>query len=152
MACRSAACVLGGVRLISSARTTFAKTGPLIKRNARFPVFASSSIISVPMISDGIRSGVNCIRLKGSSSIFANVLMSSVFAKPGTPTRRQCPCEKRAISSWSITSLCPIILFFSSVNMFSRADLRNSAASKSVSIGLVSINFPSIIYSCSSLC
>ena len=57
MAWSSAACVLGGVRLISSARTTLAKTGPCTKRNARFPVVRSSSMISVPVMSLGMRSG-----------------------------------------------------------------------------------------------
>jgi hypothetical protein len=40
MACSSAACVLGGVRLISSASITLAKTGPRMKRNAALPVVA----------------------------------------------------------------------------------------------------------------
>jgi hypothetical protein len=35
MACSSAACVFGGARLISSASTMFANTGPFTKRNAR---------------------------------------------------------------------------------------------------------------------
>ena len=37
IASSSAACVLGGVRLISSASITFAKTGPRTKRSARAP-------------------------------------------------------------------------------------------------------------------
>jgi hypothetical protein len=48
---------LGGVRLISSASTRFANTGPWMKRIARFPVVASSSMMSVPVMSLGIRSG-----------------------------------------------------------------------------------------------
>ena len=64
MACSSAAWVLGGVRLISSASTTLAKIGPFTNRNARLPVVWSSSMISVPVMSLGMRSGVNCTRLK----------------------------------------------------------------------------------------
>ena len=51
MACSSAAWVLGGVRLISSASTTLANTGPFTNRNARLPVVRSSSMISVPVMS-----------------------------------------------------------------------------------------------------
>ena len=64
MASSSAAWVLGGVRLISSARTMLAKIGPCTNRNARRPVVWSSSRTSVPVMSDGIRSGVNWMRLK----------------------------------------------------------------------------------------
>ena len=58
------ACVLGGVRLISSASTTLANSGPWRKRNSRRPVLRFSSITSVPVMSDGIRSGVNWMRLE----------------------------------------------------------------------------------------
>ena len=54
-----AAWVLGGVRLISSARITLAKIGPRRKRKVRLPVFGSSWITSVPVMSAGMRSGVN---------------------------------------------------------------------------------------------
>ena len=63
IACNRAAWVLGGVRLISSARMMLAKIGPGTKRNARRPASGSSSTL-VPVMSDGIRSGVNWIRLK----------------------------------------------------------------------------------------
>ena len=82
----SAACVLGGVRLISSARRMLANTGPWMKRNVRLPVAWSSSITSVPVMSLGIRSGVNWMRLNLRSSTRARLEMSSVFASPGTPT------------------------------------------------------------------
>ena len=67
IASRSAACVLGGVRLISSARTTLAKSGPATKRKRRRPVCGSSSMISVPVMSPGMRSGVNWMRLNERS-------------------------------------------------------------------------------------
>ncbi len=46
---------------------------------------------SVPVMSDGIRSGVNWMRLNVSASVSASVRISSVLASPGTPTSRQCP-------------------------------------------------------------
>ena len=49
----------GGVRLISSARITLPNSGPCTNRNTRLPVVWSSSRISVPVMSPGIRSGVN---------------------------------------------------------------------------------------------
>ena len=57
MAWSSAAWVLGGVRLISSAKTTLAKMGPWTNRNARLPVAGSSSMISVPVMSLGHQIG-----------------------------------------------------------------------------------------------
>ena len=62
MACSSAACVFGGVRLISSASRMFVKIGPRRKRKRRSPVFTSCSSTSVPVMSLGMRSGVNWIR------------------------------------------------------------------------------------------
>ena len=51
IASSSAACVFGGARLISSARTMLAKIGPGAKRNSRLPVAGSSSSSSVPVMS-----------------------------------------------------------------------------------------------------
>ena len=48
IASSSAAWVLGGVRLISSARMMFAKIGPRMNRMTRFPVARSSSMTSAP--------------------------------------------------------------------------------------------------------
>ncbi len=97
IASSSAACVLGGVRLISSASTMLAKIGPSRKRNSRVPVALSSWITSVPVMSAGIRSGVNWMRLKSSDSASASVRISSVLARPGTPTSRQWPRANMAI-------------------------------------------------------
>ena len=63
MASSSADCVLGGVRLISSASSTLEKIGPGTKVQVRRPVVGSSSMMSVPVMSEGIRSGVNWMRL-----------------------------------------------------------------------------------------
>ena len=40
-------------------------------------------MMSVPVMSDGIRSGVNWMRVNFRSSTLASVAMSSVFASPG---------------------------------------------------------------------
>ena len=62
---------------------------------------------SVPVMSAGIRSGVNWMRLNSSDSASASVRIISVFARPGTPTSRQWPRAKSAMSSCSITSSWP---------------------------------------------
>ena len=79
IASSSAACVLGGVRLISSASTRFVKIGP--GRNASSP----ARNVIVPVRSDGSMSGVNCTRRKSTPIARANALASSVLATPGTP-------------------------------------------------------------------
>ena len=58
---------------------------------------------SVPVMSDGIRSGVNWMRLKASDRHLASVLIINVLARPGTPSRMQWPRLNRAISSSSMT-------------------------------------------------
>ena len=105
IASSSAAWVFGGVRLISSASTICANTGPFTNRRERVPFCSSRN--SVPVMSDGIRSGVNWMRLKLRSSTSASVLISSVLARPGTPVIRQCPPVNSAVSTRSITSSWP---------------------------------------------
>ena len=97
IASSSAACVFGGVRLISSARMMFAKTGPGMNRMCARAGGASSSMTSVPRMSDGIRSGVNWMRLNFRCTASASVLISSVLASPGTPRSRQWPPARNAI-------------------------------------------------------
>ena len=58
---------------------------------------------SVPVMSAGIRSGVNWMRLNSSDRHRDSVLIMSVLASPGTPSSMQWPRAKRAISSSSIT-------------------------------------------------
>lgn len=58
MASSSAACVLAGARLISSASTSEAKIGPSRKCASR--VVRSSTVL--PVMSAGSTSGVNCTR------------------------------------------------------------------------------------------
>ncbi len=85
MASSNADCVFGGVRLISSASSTCANSGPGTKVQVRLPVAWSSSRMSVPVMSVGIRSGVNWMRLNDSPSALASVRTSSVLAVPGRP-------------------------------------------------------------------
>ena len=134
IASSSAACVFGGVRLISSARMICAKIGPFTNRSRRPP--SPSSRISVPVMSDGIRSGVNWMRLKSRSRIAASVLIRSVLARPGTPVMRQCPPVNSASSTCSTTSSCPTMTFRSSPRIRSRPSATCSALALTASIDL----------------
>ena len=110
IASSNADCVLGVARLISSARIRFANTGPCWNsKNLRPP--SSSATTLVPMMSAGIRSGVNCIRENPRSSTSWSVRISSVFPKPGTPSKSACPPVIKQIRTPSIISCCPTICF-----------------------------------------
>jgi hypothetical protein len=85
MASSSAACVRGGVRLISSASSTLVNTGPCMKLISRPPLLRFSWMISVPVMSVGMRSGVNWMRLKSRFSVRARLLIMSVLARPARP-------------------------------------------------------------------
>ena len=61
----------------------------------------------MPVMSLGIRSGVNWMRLKLRSRMRARLLISSVLARPGTPSSSTWPPAKRAISISSITCSWP---------------------------------------------
>ena len=82
----------------------FAKIGPAANTIWRRPVAASSCTRSVPVMSDGIRSGVNWMRENFRSSTRAIVWISSVLARPGAPTIRLLPPTNSVISTWPITS------------------------------------------------
>ena len=79
-------------------------------------------------MSDGIRSGVNWMRLKPKDIVSASELTSSVLAKPGTPTSKQWPRAKIAIISSSITSSMPTMVLRSSATILSRASPSLSTA------------------------
>ncbi len=87
IASRRAACVFGGARFISSARTTFAKTGPSLNSKVR----SRSLNTFVPVTSAGRRSGVNWMRLNERPSAVAKLCAVSVLPVPGTSSRRTCP-------------------------------------------------------------
>src|SRR5262245_57755898 len=86
-----------------------AKIGPGANTICRRPVVASSLMMSVPVMSDGIRSGVNWMRVNFRSSTRASVAMISVFARPGTPTMRLLPPTKSVSRTSSMTSDWPMI-------------------------------------------
>ena len=67
--------------------------------NIRSRVTGSSWITSEPVMSEGIRSGVNWMRLNVRSRAWARVLTMSVLASPGTPMSRAWLRQKIAISS-----------------------------------------------------
>jgi len=73
-------CVLGVVRLISSASTMLVKSGPGLKTNSLF----SGSQMLTPMTSDGNMSEVNCIRWKAAPMDLASAAASVVLPTPGT--------------------------------------------------------------------
>ena len=66
-------------------------------------------------MSEGIRSGVNWIRLYSKSSDSAKLEMRRVLANPGTPTSNAWFLVKIAMRTCSMTSSCPIITFLSSL-------------------------------------
>src|SRR5204862_189019 len=77
-------------------RTRLAKIGPGWKRNCRVP--PSSTRMFVPVMSAGMRSGVNWIRLNEQSITSAIVLTSIVLPRPGTPSRSAWPLASRQTS------------------------------------------------------
>src|SRR5580693_3301660 len=103
IACSSAAWVFGGVRLISSASSSWVKIGPLV----RMKVLVWKLNRLVPITSPGIRSGVNWMRPNCSASPPANARVIKVLAVPGTPSSRMWPPTRRLVSRRSMTSSCP---------------------------------------------
>ena len=91
------------------------KIGPSWNLNALRPVSGSCSRISPPMISAGMRSGVNCILLNESPRRAETDLTSFVFPSPGTPVSIACPPASSATRRSSTASSCPTNTFASSV-------------------------------------
>ena len=103
IASSSALCVRGGVRLISSARTRFANTGP--GRNSNSPDFGSR--IDTPTTSEGSRSLVNCTRWKVPPIDRASARASVVLPTPGTSSISRWPRASRATTAWRIAPGLP---------------------------------------------
>ena len=95
IASRSAAWVFGVARLISSASSTWAKSGP--GRNSKSLVRRFSTL--VPVMSVGIRSGVNCTRWNDRSSMPASMRTKVVLPTPGTSSIRTCDPVRMPIST-----------------------------------------------------
>ena len=109
IASSSAACVFGGVRLISSASSTFVNTGPRRKIE-----LAAAQRRSLPVTSDGSMSGVNWMRRKSSPSARDRADASSVFATPGTPSSSTCPPSETAASAVAVICSWPTTTFSTS--------------------------------------
>src|SRR5213596_1743340 len=88
---RSAACVFGDARLISSTRSRFAKTGPGRNSNS----FDAWLKTLTPVTSEGSRSGVNWIRANDASSDRASAFASMVLPTPGKSSMIRCPSATR---------------------------------------------------------
>src|SRR5512132_2100668 len=90
---RSADCVLGEARLISSPTTTLAKIAPGRTSKSR----TSWLNTLTPVMSLGSRSGVNCTRRTEQSIERARVLASMVLPTPGTSSSRRCPSASSTV-------------------------------------------------------
>ena len=91
------------------------KTGPRRRENEAVAVLKTF----VPVMSEGIRSGVNCMRLKSAPTMRASVFTRRVFAVPGTPSRSACPSAMSATKTCSTTSSCPTMTLRNSARMCS---------------------------------
>ena len=87
MTSSSADCVFGLARLISSASTMLAKTGPAWNSNA--PDFWSYTVM--PVMSPGSRSGVNWMRVFVPCTDWASARASEVLPVPGTSSSSTWP-------------------------------------------------------------
>src|SRR5918998_6511573 len=117
MTSRSADCTLAGARLISSARTKLANTGP----SSTSKVPESARYTRVPVMSEGSRSGVNWSRVNEPPTAVATVSTVRVLARPGTPSIRQWPWASRHTSTRSSNRSWPTMTFLASNRMRSRS-------------------------------
>ncbi len=93
----------GVVRLISSARSTSAKTGPGRNSNSR----VCWSKTRNPVMSPGSRSGVHWTRANLPPSACARALARVVLPRPGRSSTSRCPRASRQASTCSTTSALP---------------------------------------------
>src|SRR5690606_13177342 len=105
IASSSADWVLGVARLISSARSRLAKTGPSWNTNS------SRWSTLVPRMSAGMRSGVNWIRPNSTSRTVPSVARSLVLPRPGTHSRRTWPSHNAPMRTVSTRSRWPTMIF-----------------------------------------
>ena len=100
---RSEDWVLGEVRFISSARTSWLIIRPCL--------YSSSPVLKLtmekPVISEGVMSGVNCMRLNEQSSERAIADTSVVLPTPGTSSISTWPRQSSAMKSSSTASCLP---------------------------------------------
>ena len=62
----------------------------------------------VPVMSAGIRSGVNWMRLNSQAMDCASARVSRVFANPGTPSMSPCWLQSTTMRALRTASSCPI--------------------------------------------
>ena len=124
IASSSAACVLAGARLISSASTSLPKIGPGGTRSRRARGRARR-----PVTSAGMRSGVNWMRANESRAAAATATAVSVFANAGTSSSRTWPSARNPSSTSSRTSRLPTTARSTSSRMRS-ATSRTSAGTR----------------------
>ncbi len=123
-----------------------AKIGPCWNSKLRPPPSLSTTRL-VPMMSAGIRSGVNWIRLKDRSIAWLSVRTSRVLPRPGTPSSNTCPPPKRAIRVPSTMSSCPTIIFPISARMAAKLSRNDWILSST----LICVVRPSLSFSLKSL-
>src|SRR5208282_2581452 len=123
-----------------------AKIGPGLKTNSRCPL--ASVRTWVPMISAGIKSGVNWMRLKLSPSTSLAVLTISVLPNPGTPSIRIWPPAKSAVRSFRTTSRWPTITFPTSSSARAKTCWNSATRWSGDCFGAAPIRYP--LYSCDS--
>ncbi len=68
------------------------------------------SIMALPTMSPGMRSGVNCMREYLRCRTRERVRRSVVLPRPGTPSKRTCPPASRHIRTPSTTSFWPTMI------------------------------------------
>ena len=107
IASSSADWTLAGARLISSASTMFANSGP----HSISKLSCDGRQMRVPTRSAGTRSGVNCTRAKCPPTACAIVDTVSVLARPGKPSIRQCPSASRHTMTRSTRRSWPTTTF-----------------------------------------
>ena len=103
IASSSADCVFGEARLISSASTMLANSGPGWKTNVSVARWSTLT----PTRSVGSRSGVNCTRFHEQSIEPASALARLVLPTPGTSSMRRWPSASRHMTARSMASRLP---------------------------------------------
>src|SRR5437764_7095999 len=132
---RSAACVFGEARLISSTRSRFAKTGPGLNSNS----FERWLKTFTPVTSEGSRSGVNWSRENDASSERASAFASIVFPTPGKSSRIRWPSltrqrtQSRSVSSGAWTTEAR----FSTIRLIVAAAASTSTGCRSATVSSI---------------
>ena len=118
--------VLGEARLISSAMTTLANTGPGRNSNSRVPWLK----IVTPLMSEGRRSGVNWMRRQSPFALAAMARARVVLPVPGTSSSRMWPWVSIATSASRTTSDLPRTAASTEAAMPSNSSARMTASSE----------------------